>query len=59
MALFDLIQAIVTAVAAEVDGVSTLPAGTDANVTVSVSGGTLRSDSASCSAMARCRRSAR
>ena len=40
-ALFDSIQAIVPVVAAEVDGVGTLPAGEPANVTVSVSGGTL------------------
>jgi hypothetical protein len=40
-ALFDLIQAIVSVVAVQVDGVTTLPPGSNANVTVSISGGTL------------------
>jgi hypothetical protein len=40
-ALFNLINGIVTVTAAQVDGVNTLPAGSPANVNVSVNGGTL------------------
>lgn len=40
-ALFNLINGIVTVTAAQVDGVNTLPAGSPANVNVSVNGSTL------------------